>query len=121
MEEKSKIGKWLGGRCKIERLSLRQAAAKTGLSHATIFAIVRGNRPLPETIRKLARGFGGDGTMALEDHLLQLAGYRAQRGDGDDLTESMARLIDKSKELSESQLKIMINFADYLVEVEEKD
>jgi len=75
--EQGKLSQWLQERCQREHLSLRQAAARTGLSHATIGDIITGSRPLPETIRKLAAGFGGDGTnqqIALEDHLQMLAG-----------------------------------------------
>ncbi|GAI89923.1 unnamed protein product [marine sediment metagenome] len=60
---------------------MRQAAAKTGLSHSAIRNIIDGNRPLPETIRKLAQGFSGDSTaerLALEDRLLVLTGYRRE-------------------------------------------
>ena len=75
------LSRWLLEKCKHEHLSLRQTAAKTGLSHATIADSIKGVRPLPETIRKLAQGFGGDGTaekLALRDHLLVLAGYREE-------------------------------------------
>ncbi|GAI97860.1 unnamed protein product, partial [marine sediment metagenome] len=67
-------------KCRREHLSLRQAATKTGLSHATIDDIIKGRHPSPETIQKLARGFGGDGNrgLALEDRLLVLAGYRRE-------------------------------------------
>lgn len=81
----SKIGQWVEEKCKRERLSLRQVATKTDLSHSTIADIIKGSRPFPETITKLAQGFGGDGKrgLALQDHLLVLAGYRTQRF-GDD-------------------------------------
>lgn len=80
MENQGKLGQWLEKRCKRERLSLRQAAAKTGLSHATLADIIKGSHPSPETIKKLARGFGGDGNrmLALEDRLLVLAGYKRE-------------------------------------------
>ncbi|MBA7559799.1 hypothetical protein ES708_01414 [subsurface metagenome] len=78
MKEQS-LGQWLEDRCHREHLSLREAAARTGLSHATIADIRKGNRPLPETIRKLARAFGRDGSSTtLEDYLLILAGYRSK-------------------------------------------
>ena len=79
MKEQSSLGQWLEQRCK--RLSLRQAAAKAGLSHQTIASIIAGNRPLPETIEKLAQGFGGNGKkrLALEDRLFVLAGYRREQ------------------------------------------
>ena len=72
------LSQWLNQRCKSEHLSLRQAAARTGLSHVTIKDVIEGGRPLPETIRKLAQGFGGDGSLALEDRLMVLAGYRRE-------------------------------------------
>ena len=120
MEEQGKLGQWLKERCRQEHLSLRKAGARTGLSHSTIQGIINGGRAAPETIRKLAQGFGGDGKqrLALEDHLLVLADYRTQRDDGDELTESMAQLMDKVKEFSESQIKMMLRFADFLIEIE---
>lgn len=47
------------------------------MSHTTIADIIKGKHPLPETIRKLAQGFGGDGAqgLALQDRLFVLAGY----------------------------------------------
>jgi len=36
------LGSWLAERCKQESLSLRQAAAKTGISHATVADIITG-------------------------------------------------------------------------------
>ena len=72
------IARWLAERCKMERLSLRQAGVKAGLSHTTVRDIINGSRPSPETIRKLAHGFGvsRNQSLALEDSLLLLAGYR---------------------------------------------
>ncbi|MBA7668971.1 hypothetical protein ES703_77094 [subsurface metagenome] len=75
----SELGQWLEDRCHRDHQSTRQAAQKTGLSHATLYDIIKGGRPLPETIRKLAQGFGGDGHIALGDHLLALAGYRTEQ------------------------------------------
>ncbi len=82
--EQGNLGQWLRERCQREHLSLRKAGAKTGLSGAAIGDIIRGSHPLPETIRKLAQGFGGDGSLALEDHLLELAGYRIRRPEGEE-------------------------------------
>lgn len=116
------IGEWLEERLEKERLSLRQAAARAGLSHATINDIIKGVRPTPETIKKLAQAFAGDGTymrLALEDKLLLLAGYRTEHPEGE-LTEPMARLLDKLNQFSEPQLKIMGRFADFLSELEKK-
>ena len=80
MKEQGSLGQWLKERCKREHLSLRQAAARTDLSHQTIAGIIAGNRPLPETIEKLAHGFGGNGKrgLALLDRLLVLA-YRTEQ------------------------------------------
>lgn len=78
MEKQGTLSQWLAERCKRERLSLRQAAAKTGLSHATIQDIIKGGHPNPETVRKLAQAFGGDGKRQLEDYLLVLAGHRSK-------------------------------------------
>jgi len=113
------LGHWLEQRCKQERLSLRQAAAKTGLTHSTIRDVIKGGHPSSETIRKLAQGFGGNGVqgLALEDELLILAGYRTERPGGE-LSESMAELMDKARLLNDPQLKIMSHFADFLIEIE---
>ena len=54
------LEKWLEEGCKKERLSLRQAATRTGLSHATIGDIIKGSRASPETISKLAEAFSGN-------------------------------------------------------------
>ncbi len=119
MENQGSLGQWLNQRCKKEHLSLRQAAAKTGVSHATIADIIEGSRPLPETIGKLASTFGGDGPnhrLALEDKLIVLAGYRTERPEGE-ISESMAQLMDKAKKFSEPQFRMMIRFADFLAEL----
>ncbi|MBA7708125.1 hypothetical protein ES703_117015 [subsurface metagenome] len=123
MENKTKLATWLEDRLRREHLSLRQAAEKTGLSHATIADIRNGVRPCPETIMKLAQHFGG-GTnerLSLEDQLLVLAGYRTPRPEGEELTEGMARLMDKVKEFNEPRLRIMWDFADLLADIEGKD
>jgi len=118
----SKIGQWVEEECKREHMSLRQVAAKTGLSHSTIADIIKGSRPLPETITKLAQGFGGDGKrgLALQDHLLVLAGYRTPRP-GEEPNELLAQLMDKAKQLNELQIKMMMRFAESLLEMEEKE
>ena len=123
MREQGSIGEWLEERCKSERLPLREAGAKTGLSHSTIRDIINGTRPLPGTISKLARAFGGNGTnqqMALEDHLLLLAGYIRERP-GEELNEVQAQLMDKVKKFNERQLKMMVHFADFLAEIDGKE
>ena len=121
MEEQTGLSQWLKDRCKAEGLSTRQAAAKTGLSHATISDIINGaSLPSPETIKRLAKAFGEDGNerLALEDSLLILAGYRTQRPDGEDLSQPLARLMDKVANFSEPQLKLMARFAEYLADME---
>lgn len=80
-DEKHELSRWLQVACRKEHLSLRQVAAKTGLSHSAVGNIMDGNRPLPATIKKLAQGFGGDSTaerLALEDRLMVLAGYKRE-------------------------------------------
>ena len=117
------LGSWLEEKCKSERLSLRQAAAKTGLSHSTLANIRKGNSNVSgETIKKLARYFGGDGTrrkLVLEDRLLVLAGYRAERPE-DELSEPMARLMDTVSQFSKPKLKIIAHFAELLAEMEKR-
>lgn len=116
------LGEWLKERCKVEGLSLRQAAAKTGLSHATIGDIIKGVSPSPESIQKLAHAFSGDGKerLALEDSLLILAGYRTQRPNGQDLSQPQAKLIDMVSQFDEPKIKLMARFAEFLSEMEKK-
>ncbi len=123
MEVQTKgLGQWLNERCKAEHLSLRQAAAKSGLSHATIADIMKGTSPSPETIRKLALAFGENGNerLALEDSLLILAGYRTERPEGEDLSQPLARLMDMVANFNEPQLKLMARFAEFLTEMEKE-
>lgn len=116
------LGQWLEARCRDERLSLRQAATKTGLSHATIAGIRNGNQPSPESIKKLAEAFSGNGQerLALEDSLLVLAGYRIERPAGQELSQPVCRLLDKISQFSEPQLQIMERFADFIAETGQK-
>ncbi len=121
MEEQGNLSGWLEGRLKCEHLSLRQAGAKTGLSHATIADIRKGVRPDPKTIQKLAEAFCGDGPnqrLALEDYLLTLAGYRTPRPEGEEPSEALAQLLDKVSKFSEPQLNLMTQFADFLMKIE---
>jgi len=121
VEEQTGLSQWLKDRCTAEGLSTRQAAARTGLSHATISDIINGaSLPSPETIKRLAKAFGEDGNerLALEDSLLILAGYRTQRPDGEDISQPLARLMDKVANFSEPQLKLMARFAEYLADME---
>ena len=96
-------------------LSLRQAAARTGLSHVTIAGVIHGDHPSVGTIRKLAQGFGDgtNGRLALEDRFLVLAGYRTRRPQ-EEITQSMAQLMDRVREFNESQIRMMVSFADFL-------
>ena len=117
------ISQWLKEKCRKEHLSLRQVAARTGLSHATIADIRKGTRPSPQTVRKLAWSFsesGGHQRLVLEDKLLVLAGYRSERPEGEELSESMAELMDKVREFSEPQIEVMLRFAEFLIEIEGK-
>lgn len=120
IKSEESLGQWLKDRCKAERLSMRQAAVKTGLSHATIADIIKGASPSPETVKKLAQAFGGSGNekLALEDNLLILAGYRTPRSEGEEPSVPLAQLIDRLNQFSEPQIKIMTRFADFLAETD---
>ncbi len=114
------VGQWLGERCQKEGLSLREAGQKSGLSHSTIRDIINGTAPTPETIRKLARAFNGghQHTMeVLEDRLLVLAGHRTGRKEKE-ISEPTARLLDIISDFSETQMKVMTRFADFLADME---
>jgi len=115
--EQVSLGRWLGEMCQRERLSLRKAAAKTGLSHATIRDIINGGGATPDTIKKLAAAFGNGNNqrLALEDKLLVLTGSRSPRSDGD-ISEPMARLLDQIQQFGEPELKLMTRFAEFLKE-----
>ncbi len=120
MERNLGLSLWLRQRCEKEGLSLRQAAAKTGLSHNTIHQILNNGSASPDSIRKLAQAFGGNGhnqKFMLEDKLLVLAGCRSYRP-GEKFSEPLARVLDKIGQFSESQLKVMSRFADFLSEME---
>lgn len=109
------LKEWLEEKCQSERLSLRKAGIKASLSHATIADIMKGARPSVETIKKLAVAFGGDGhrqALAVEDKLLTLCGFRSERPE--EVSEPLACLLDKLSEFTESQLKVMERFAEFL-------
>ncbi len=110
------LGEWLAGKCEKERFSLRQAASHTRLSHATIRDLIRGVRPTPGSIEKLAVAFGGNGEhkLVLQDKLLVLAGYRSERPDHPEPSEALARLLDQVRNFDEAKFKIMTRFADFL-------
>ena len=109
------LGIWLEGRCNHEKLSLRQAAEKTGLSHATIKAVIDTGRASPETIKKLAQSFSGNHheQMALEDSLLILGGCRTERPEVE-ISEPLARLLDKMSRFNEAQLRVVEQFTDFI-------
>lgn len=115
--EQPTLAQWLKEWCQKERLSLRQAAARTGLSHVTIADIMKGRMVSAQTIGKLARSFGGDGHqgLALEDELMVLAGLRTPRPQ-EQLSQPLAELLDKLGQISEPQLKLVGHFVDFLVE-----
>ena len=119
-QSEESLSQWLKGRCQAESLSLRQAAVKTGLSHATIADIIKGTSPSPETVKKLAQAFGGSGNekLALEDSLLILAGYRTPRSEGEEPSQLRGRLMDRLGQFSEPQIEIMMRFADFLAEMD---
>lgn len=123
MNPKGNLGNWLEEICRRERLSLRQAAAKTGLSHATISDIIKGVQPTSESIKKLAEAFSSDGDhhrQSVEDLLLTLSGYRSER-EGSELSEPVARLMDKLSQFSKPQLKVMGRFADFIAEMGDQE
>lgn len=118
----SSLGYWLRERCQAEGLSLRKAAARVGVSHATISDIISGGRPSATTVVKLAKAFSGNGQhqkAALEDFLLSLCGYRSDRTEGR-LREPLSRLMDKLGHFSDAQLEIMEHFADFVTKLGDK-
>ncbi|MBU0598908.1 helix-turn-helix transcriptional regulator [Patescibacteria group bacterium] len=116
MQVKNRLGGWLKEKCQDQGLSLRQAAIKTGLSHATICGIINGKSPTAETVKRLAQGFGNGNhhQLALEDNLLTLSGYRSERPQEDELSEPLAQLLDKLSGLAEPEIEMLGHFADYL-------
>lgn len=124
MGKQDKLTQLLKEMCEKEHLSLRQVAAKTGLSHTTIDDVIKGRHPSAETIRKFAQGFCRDGInqrLALEDYLLMLAGYRTERPERKEPSEVLGQLMDKAEELSEARVKMVTRFIDFLIEIEEED
>jgi len=109
------LGTWLKERCKEERLSVRQAAAKVGLSHATISDIINGGRPSAATIVKLADGFGNNDEQKAElnDLLLGLSGYRSG-GNKAGTSEPRARVIDQLSHLDPGQLEIVEQLTSFI-------
>ena len=111
----SSLGEWLKTKCDEERLSLRQVAKKAGVSHQTIAGLMNGKKALPQTIKRLAKAFGNNHhqTIALEDKLLSLAGYRTERPE-EALSEPLARLLDKLSDFDVAQLGIVEQFTDFI-------
>ncbi len=115
----SSLGEWLQAKCTEERVSLRQVAIKTGVSHQTIAGLISGKKALPQTIKKLAKAFGNDHhhqTIALEDKLLVLAGYRTERPE-EAHNEPLARILDKLNEFDFAQLGIVEEFTDFILKM----
>ena len=109
---------WLVRKCRERGLSLRKASIKAGLSTATIAALVGGVHPRPETIKKLARFFSGDGAsiaevMALEDHILVLAGYRSPAPEAK-YSEALGRVVAKLRGCEEREILLVEHFIDFL-------
>ncbi len=109
---------WLVRKCRERGLSLRKASIKAGLSIATIAALVRGAHPRPETIKKLARFFSGEGAgvseiAALEDHLLILAGDRTPTPEAK-YSEALSRVVAKLRGCEEREILLVEHFIDFL-------
>ncbi len=120
---KNGFSKWLGQRCLEEGLSLRKAATRAGLSHATIAEIKNGGRPAASTIKKLAAAFSNDGPnqrVVLEDYLLTLCGYRSALPEIK-LSEPLAKLVDKLSHYNEAQLQLMDQFASYIAKIDKAE
>lgn len=109
------LGTWLKERCKEEHLSVRQAAAKVGISHATISDIIHGSRPSAITIRKLAEGFGNNDEhrAELNDLLLGLSGFRSNKSK-EETSEPRARVIDQLGHLDFEQLEIVEQLTSFI-------
>lgn len=116
MTDETGLSRWLKERCQNDRLSLRQAGEKAGLSHSTVYAIIKGGHASAETVTKLAHAFARDGNrkIALEDELLTLAGYRTKQ---EHISQPLAELLDIVNHFSEPQLRVVSAFATYLTEV----
>lgn len=110
------LQQWLKGKCKQERLSVRNVGIRCGLSHTTIAEILKGQGVMGSTIKKLAQGFATSEAekLALEDKLLILAGFRSERPEESTLTESQAHLIAKVKLAGEAEVEMMLSFASFL-------
>lgn len=115
------IAEWLREKCRREGLSLRQAASRTGLSHATIADITNGGRPSPQSILRMANAFGGNGhqNQVIEEKLLTLAGYRTPRP-GEKPNELLAQLLDKLTGLSPPKMEMVGHFIDFINGLEKK-
>ena len=110
------LAQWLEGKCREERLSLREAGERASLSHSTIRTIIRGGHASAKTVTQLADAFTSNhhNKRALEDELLTLAGYRTKK---EHLSQPLAELLDIVNHFSEAQLKVVSAFATYLTEV----
>ena len=120
---KGALGRWLEEKCREQGLSLRQASLKIDLSHTAVSSIIKGAGVSAATIKKLSLAFsdGGDHhRQALEDELLRISGYRSERPKEKELTEPMARLLDKLSDFNEPQLKLVMHFTEFIAELEAK-
>jgi len=104
------LSRWLQEKRRQDGLSLREIARMTDLSHGTVAGILRGVRSRPETLEKLARGFGGGST--LQDQFLEMAGYRKQRRGRPSV--ALAELIDKATALDDHQVRMLVSFAEIM-------
>lgn len=66
---------------------------------------------------RFLKNTGGKKNSLVGEKLL-LVGYRTQRPQGENLSQPLARLMDIASRLSDTQLKLMVRFADFLVEIE---
>ena len=122
MTDNNSLGGWIQGKCNEEGLSLRQMATKVGVSHQTIAGLMTGKKALPQTIKKLAKAFGNDHhhqTIALEDKLLVLAGYRTERPE-EELNEARAKIMDIAQNFNEPELDMLYKFAVFLAKAKVK-
>lgn len=115
------VAQWLHERCQEGSLSVRDVAAKAGLSHSTVADIKNGTHPSAETLSKLVKAFSGDGheRVALENHLFILAGYRTPLP-GEEPSQALGEIIDMLSKFSAEQLKVMKHLADFISSLEGK-
>ena len=64
-EERSPFALWLQVQLRVRRLSLRQLAERSGLSHSTLSRILRGGHPSLETAARIVRALGKPDTAVV--------------------------------------------------------